>query len=364
MRKNFLFVYTILTFFCTVNAWSQPFDEKGGYSLEAENFYLQATALHDSGDLETAAEYYMETTNANPAHAKAWYNLALVQYDLDNFAKSEHALEKLMEIDSTDKAAFELYGLTQYQQGRFDRAVTAYTIALEAGTSEVILTNRALAYAKTGRPKEALRDFDEALRLNPGDFNACLGKGIALMELGQHQLAISWFDQALSLRADDALAFSNRAVAYFQTGEKDRAMEDFTRALSKSKQSSIFLSRARCLFADGQFDNAYYDAKEAMLLAPKDPEVAMLMAEIEQSRHHTQEAVQHYSLALDASPNCSACYLERAKINMQNRNFYDAISDLYELIKNDPLNKEARALLQSAYSQLDRENLDWMARSN
>ena len=107
--------------------------------MEAENFYLQATAYHDNGELENAADYYSEAVNANPSYAKAWFNLALVHYDLGNFSKAELALEKLMEIDPADKSIFELYGLTQYQRGHFDRAIASYNVVLEtAGASEMI----------------------------------------------------------------------------------------------------------------------------------------------------------------------------------------------------------------------------------
>lgn len=364
MRKLHLVSCMIFALFCSIRSIAQPMFEKGGYALEAENFFLQATSYHDSGQLDLAAEYYLEVVNANPTHSKALFNLALVQYDLGNFSKSAIPLEKLMELDPTDKGTFELYGLTQYQLGHYDQAIAAYDVALEAGPSDGILVNKALAFAETGRPKAALQNFDEALRLNPSNFNACQGKGIALMELGQQQLAITWFNQALDLRPGDELALSNRAIAYFSVGEISKAMNDFSSALSRDRNSEIYLARARCQFASGNLEDAFFDAKEASLLAPNTSGPYKLIGEIEWKRGNPQAAIDNFEAAMDYDPECTECCMQLAQIYLEEKQYYDAIGYLYQLLKMAPLNEEARTLLHSAYSQLDRFNLDQMARSN
>lgn len=364
MRNFSPVICMLLTLGLSVAAKAQPLLEKAGYELEAENFYLQGIASHDNGQLELAANYYSQAVNADPRHTKALYNLALVQYDLGNFGESASALEKLFAATPADKGAYELYGLALYQLGHYDRAIASYEMALQAGPSDHILVNKALAYAKTGRPKAALHEFDKAFRLNPSNFNACLGKGIALMGLGQLQLAVSWLNHALALRPDDALALSNRAIAYFSMDEKEKAMEDFSAALSKSRNSEIYIARAKCRLKEGHLEDAYYDAREALLLAPNREETHQLLGEIEWKRGNLQTAIHHYNLVLDSNPDCKQCYLQLAQINLEEKRYYDAISYLYQLSRMNPLDKEARALLNSAYNQLDRYNLDQMARTD
>ena len=342
-------------------AGAQPYDEKGNFALEAENFYIQGAARQDTGELETAANFYAEATAADPLHLKSWFNLGLVQYKLGNFKEAESALEKLLELAPDDIGAYELYGLILYQLGHFDRAIASYNLVIQAGPNDVLHVNRALAYLATGRNKPALQDFGEALRLNPGNLNACLGKGIALSELGQSQLAIEWFNRALELQPGHPATLSNRAIAHFQTGEREKAMDDFRAALARSKAPSIFTARARCFLSAGNPDEAWYDVKEALHLSPGSPELFELLGEIEWERGNHEAAIESFSKALEADPKRSSCYFKRSKILVQNHRFYDAASDLYRVIEMDPFNQEAKAMLLNTYSQIDRENLSSMA---
>ncbi len=357
MKKTPVLCWSIALLLIPFFARAQYFNEKGNFDLEGENFYFQATVRHDAGDLETAARLYSKATAAEPNHLEAWFNLALVQYDLGHFQNAETALEKLLELTPDDTSAYELYGLILHQRGHFDRAIASYNLVMESRPADALYVNRALAYLETGRSKQALQDFDEALRLNPANFDACLGKGIALTSLQQSLLAATWFDQALALKPGHPVALTNRAIAYFQAGERDRAMEDFRSALAKNRHSSIFTARARCFLAAGNPDEAWHDVREARYLSPDSPELFELLGEIEWERGNHQAAIESFTNALHANPGCNSCYYKRSRIFVQNRRFYEAINDLYRVIEAEPFNREAKALLLKTYSELDRENI-------
>jgi eukaryotic-like serine/threonine-protein kinase len=67
-------------------------------------------------------------------------------------------------------------GLCAYRQGRYEDAVTAYSVCIgaaprnaegKASRAAGCFYNRALAFVALGRTKEALRDYDQARRLDP-----------------------------------------------------------------------------------------------------------------------------------------------------------------------------------------------------
>ncbi|MBI5914786.1 MAG: tetratricopeptide repeat protein [Bacteroidetes bacterium] len=343
----FSFVATLLQ--------AQTFWEKGGFALEAQRFYEQATALHDAGELESAAEYYGAAIETDPQHFKALYNLALVYFDLGKYGKAEVTLGKLLGANPADTAAYELYGHVLSRNGQHERAIECFNIALNSAPTDDLYVNRALAYISTGRGTMALHDFDEALKLNPENFEACLGKGITLSELGQNRLAISWFDHAISIRPDDASAYANRAVAQFQIGEKEAAMTDFRTAIWKNRQPDTYLLRARCYLLDGNLSDALADAKEALILDSENPEVYALVGEIELKKGDLAAAIESFGVAIDLRPDHSAYYLRRSEAKIKNRQCYEAVSDLYRVLDLEPYNPEARKMLQTAYSQIDAE---------
>lgn len=342
-------------------ALAQPHDEKENFRLEAENFYHQATVLQDAGQPEAAVKFYNEALAVDASLTDAWYNLGLAQYELGNFREAEVALDKLMELSPADTGNYELYGLVLFRCGHYDRAIASYNLVIASGPTDALYVNRALAYLATGRDKQALEDFEEALRLNYSNANACLGKGIALNNLGQSELAITWLDRALELKPGNPEILSNRAIVYFQAGQKEKAMEDFRNALAKDRKSEIFAARARCFLLEGNPDEAWYDVREALHFDPASAELLELAGEIEWERGNLAAGIENFSKVLEMDPQNYNCYFKRSKILLQNHQFYEAISDLYRVIEMDPFNKEARVSLLHAYSRLDRENLSAIA---
>ena len=47
-----------------------------------------------------------------------------------------------------------------------------------------------------GRHEDAITDFDEAIRLNPGDADAWANRGLAKISLGRHEDAIADYDKS------------------------------------------------------------------------------------------------------------------------------------------------------------------------
>ena len=348
-------IATLILVFATplLYGQGQGFQEKAGFELEAQHFFEQADAFYDAGEMEPAAEYYAAALEADPQHTKARYNLALAHFQLKNYGKAEMALEMLFQMTPSDTAAYELYGHTLLQRGHADRAIECFNMVLRAEPTDARYVQRALANISTRHTNEALHDFDEALRLNPQNFEACLGKGIALMELDQPKLAAAWLDQALSVRHGDATALTNLAVIKYQMGEKAEAMEAFRAALHASQHSDIFLARAKCYLIDRNYSDAIADAREAMLLDGENAEVYAFIGDVEVEKDAIEDAIESFSIAIDLKPDHANYYLRRAGASIKGQQYYDAVADLYRALDLEPFNSDARALLQTAYGHID-----------
>jgi len=61
------------------------------------------------------------------------------------------------------------YGNDLLKNGSYRRAVRLFSKSLRLFPTDVwALNNRGLAYMKTGKPEKARRDFEDALRIEPG----------------------------------------------------------------------------------------------------------------------------------------------------------------------------------------------------
>ncbi|GAB4514264.1 MAG: hypothetical protein OHK0046_16100 [Anaerolineae bacterium] len=96
------------------------------------------------------------------------------------------------------------------------------------------LYNRALAYARLGRPGAAITDYTEVLRLRPDDAVAYHNRALAYADLNALDAAIADFDIALRLKPDDAAAYYNRGSLYAHKGMYPAAEADFEAVLRLS----------------------------------------------------------------------------------------------------------------------------------
>ncbi len=101
----------------------------------------------------------------------------------------------------------------------------------------------AVAYLWRGRAKhqlkqykEAIKDFDEAIRLEPDYTAAYRWRGMAKYGLKQHEEAIKDFDEAIRLEPDYAAVYYVRGLAWSKLGDNDKARSDLQHALKLARE--------------------------------------------------------------------------------------------------------------------------------
>ena len=136
-------------------------------------------------------------------------------------------------------------------------------------------TYRARAYAsiQLGNYEKAIRELDQALRMNPNYANAYYNRGSAKRNLGQHSAAIADYDEAIRLDPNDANAYFNRGHAKGELGRHPAAITDYDEAirLNPNYAHAYFgrgLARSKLYNAQAAFRNpAREDFRTALRLA-------------------------------------------------------------------------------------------------
>jgi tetratricopeptide (TPR) repeat protein len=120
-----------------------------------------------------------------------------------------------------DRSSIELCSRALAEEGlsRRDRAGT--------------LVNRGVIRMRGKAYPAALRDFDEALRIQPGLGEAFVNRGVLRMASRDYQTALAEIDRGIGLGVDEpAKAFYNRALAREGLGDAPGAWSDYRRAQS------------------------------------------------------------------------------------------------------------------------------------
>ena len=150
-------------------------------------------------------------------------------------ADSKKVIEYLNEairLKPNDEA-YNNRGLVYYKLGQYREALADYNEAIRLNPDVAdVYSNRGTIYFKLGQYQQALVDYNKAIIMKPKSADAYNNRGLAYGKLGQYQQAVDDFNQATSLKPDYIDAYNNRGFAYFLQGNKERGCSDAQKACS------------------------------------------------------------------------------------------------------------------------------------
>ena len=123
--------------------------------------------------------------------------------------------------------------------GNDDEAIRLYTAAIEAPMKTPRLyydyISRGIAYIKKNQTAEAMKDFDEALKLKPDDLDARFRRAGILVQQKQYEAAIEDYTKFLEadkdgMDANRAMALRLRGFSYNTLQQDVKAGEDYMAA--------------------------------------------------------------------------------------------------------------------------------------
>ena len=166
----------------------------------------------------------------------------------------------VLKVPPRPDAAIE-QGRSFAAQGHHAAAVNAFNNALRIDPNNALAElGRALSRSALGDTTWALDGFSRVLDLEPGNVVASASRATVLAGLGRAPEALREYDRALTLRPGEPAILSNRALLFETMGDHRRAIEDFTQVLSREPQSGLALvGRGRQHGALGETDDALRD---------------------------------------------------------------------------------------------------------
>jgi Ca-activated chloride channel family protein len=119
-------------------------------------------------------------------------------------------------------------GLEFYEAGKFAEAIKAYdeAIKLKPGYGEAY-ANRGDAYLRSGQFKKAVESYKQAVQFKPDLSTAHNNMGTAYYKLGEYKKAIAAYTQALKINPKAPSTYYNLGAAYIARGDKKSAVEQY-----------------------------------------------------------------------------------------------------------------------------------------
>jgi tetratricopeptide (TPR) repeat protein len=242
-------------------------------------------AKSDTGDRQGAILDYTQAINIS-SFTPAYYNRGIMKLELGDrqgaiadfrIARGKNTLAKkdILSVNQIDNSLVQ----TDYRHKLITQKQPAVTYFL-----------RGLEYHRKYNIREAIENYDQAIRIDPSLADAYNNRGVARYRLGDIKGAIDDYNKAIRISPNFAIAFYNRANA-------NGAIEDYSEAIR----------------INPNFTDAYINRGNAKLRNP-------------------QEAIEDYSQAIRINPNSLEAYFNRASAK---GNVYEAIEDYSQVIRID-----------------------------
>jgi tetratricopeptide (TPR) repeat protein len=166
------------------------------------------------------------------------------------------------------------------------------------------LNRRGQIRAEGCREKEAILDFDDAIRTDATCWRALHNRGVLLAQDSQFEKAFDDFSKTIQLNPNFAKAYSNRAALFMVANNLEAALADYNRAIAiDAKLAVAHRGCGRVCQLLGQTDDAvaHYDA--AVQLAPTDAYAAACRADMLTDIGRYAEAIGEYERAIEIDPS-------------------------------------------------------------
>jgi tetratricopeptide (TPR) repeat protein len=332
----------------------------------AEGFMFRGICLNRIGDNENAVLDITKALEINPKYAEALFHRAVV---LDWMKMRDAALNdinKALGLNPENANFLAIKGLILNNLGRHEDAIYILDALPKQPDASYIM---AIAFESLGRPGDAIRCLDSAIRMDENDhtlylkrqgikrsmgdmegagkdgqmaavlkkqndFDENMLKGRTLLANRMYGAALACASKAMEMRPSDPDAYALRARAHFAAGENEEAVADCNKAIELAPDDAeLYNMRNMYYFNMGEYDNALGDIDKALSLAPRDKDFIYARAHTLMEMRRYKEAIACFSRLIMRDPDDDQLYYDRADCFHSQGKIKESIQDYRAAIR-------------------------------
>jgi len=236
---------------------------------------LKGMAQLQSGDFASAVHTLRQLTERQPALIEGWFQLARAQAAAGDAEASRASFRRAIELDTEHKVPVVWIGLGELElrHGRYEAALElAQQIKQHFPDSVYGLDIEAAAYRGMGRPEQALAAAEAALHLD-GNTQRVNAFANSLASSGQGERGVAVLEEWLGTHAEDGASWASLGMLRQQLGRDEAALEAYEQALLHAEPNAVILNNMAWLYLDRNGGRAVELATRAYELSPARAEI-------------------------------------------------------------------------------------------
>lgn len=259
-------------------------------------------------DVEQSLEQFQALLAANPSDPDMQLTVALIQYELGQYARAKGHFLLLTEDTKRKNTAHAYLGRILAGEGDNQGAIRHLQQVVPGSDYLPALAKLTDVYLAQGKPEQALGYLSNALATDVDDDTR---SGITLLQssvytrTGEAAQAIELLSEALQGPTPQPGLLYARAMLYTQQDELAAAERDLKEVLAADPNHAAALNALGYTLADrtNRIDEAYDYIQRAYALTPNDPAVIDSLGWVEYRRGNLPKALQLLKRAMQAMPD-------------------------------------------------------------
>ncbi|MDB5012425.1 MAG: hypothetical protein JWQ25_627 [Daejeonella sp.] len=237
---------------------------------EKFSYQWKGDALQQKKQYDAAITCYNEIIRLTPKDLSG-YRLRATAYNAKKeYDRAINEYNQMLRIDSLSHATFNNRAIAYRNQKLYDLALADHNQAITLGPKETsYYYARAATYKEKGDIASAIKDYDETISLI-GKSSAYLSRAYFFNRIGKTDEALKDFNEAIRLDPKYIYAYTGRGNFYRKLGKYEISEADYAKAIELDpKNTAGYYGRAVVSKDKGNYLLAIKDYETCFILNPK-----------------------------------------------------------------------------------------------
>ena len=229
-------------------------------------------------------------------------------------------------------------GKAKKEMNDFKQAIDDYNKAVKLKPCFFgVYISRADAKCELKDYNGAIKDFNKVIELKPDYLTAYIGRGNAKIGLQDYKGAIKDFNKVIKLRTNYTAAYYNRGNTKYILQDYKGAIKDFNKVIKlRPNYSKVYNNRGNIKYILQDYKGAIKDFNKVIKLKPDYPEAYYNRGLAEFGLLRYSEAMKNFNKAIKLKPDYAKVYYKQGLVQGVFQNDSKAVADFNKAIKLNP----------------------------
>ena len=305
--------------------------------LDARYYTALATALHQLGRYDAALAALESAHKLDPEDPTVASAAAITALLTDDKPRSNRHAKTARHLGASTwfNAALEQLKSTRTETSSIststdndDGIAGSESSAERSPTRSTAHIRKALTHFEVGEDGLAIEELDTLIRIEPGNADAYLLRGIVRGYSGLYDNVIADMSEVLRIDPGNATAYHYRGMAYGERDEFDEAIADMNAVIQlEPAHGDAHRVRGDCRRYRAEYDLAIADFDAALGIDPDDAASYRSRGAAYRMKMEFERAISDYDAALRLEPEDQLTHRFRGDAYLGSRDFSRAIAD-------------------------------------